>query len=274
MHLSKERESCQTVIEIKDLSSIDETTLLSDIISIDDFDGDHISLESESSHATYSEDMPELSLLLDDDSFSNEQMNEDHIDYISHPAHKINLSLCVDSFQNSSRSNQQRLYYQSIHQSHLGVEDRNGLATETPHMSMWQSQNKIRTELNPSRRAASIKNAHGHESKYIHSIRNDDVLFGRGKKSNNHAGNIFFRQLVSNMVPHYMNCTKVQKMSISKAIVDGIHKKGGRFLTPSPKNPKIWVEVTGKSLRTKASQALRDTYNTQLKQSSTSWLKN
>ena len=58
----------QSINENEDLSSIDERSLLlSDIVSIDDFDVDQVSLGGESTCSRYFEDMIELSLLLDDD---------------------------------------------------------------------------------------------------------------------------------------------------------------------------------------------------------------
>jgi len=97
-------------------------------------------------------------------------------------------------------------------------------------------------------------------NKYIssQSIREEDVLFGRGKKSNNHTGNKYFRELVSRMTPHYRDCSRVQKTALSSSIVNAIHNKGGRFLSPVSCNSNVWVEMTGVALRKKTSQALRD----------------
>jgi len=94
------------------------------------------------------------------------------------------------------------------------------------------------------------------------SIRGQDVLFGRGKKSNNHVGNKFFRELVLNMAKHYKDCSRVQKTAIASSIVDAIHENGGgRFLSPvSSPDGNLWVEMTGLALRKKTSQALRDCY--------------
>lgn len=89
------------------------------------------------------------------------------------------------------------------------------------------------------------------------NIRKKDVLFGRGKRSNNHYGNKYFRELVLSMSLEYKNCSKVKKTALSKRIVDMIHMKGGRFLTAVPDSDS-WVEVKGLALRRKASQALRD----------------
>ena len=92
----------------------------------------------------------------------------------------------------------------------------------------------------------------------IEGIRKDDVLFGRGKRTTNHMGNKYFRELVSCMSPKYKGCSKVQKTSLSNSIVAAIHKKGGRFLSPMPNDCNSWVEMRGLALRRKTSQALRD----------------
>lgn len=89
------------------------------------------------------------------------------------------------------------------------------------------------------------------------SIKKDDVLFGRGKRTTYHPGNIYFRDIVSRMASQYKKCCKVQKTALSNRIVDAIHEKGGRFLTPH-KESGFWVGVTGLCLRRKTSQALRD----------------
>lgn len=88
-------------------------------------------------------------------------------------------------------------------------------------------------------------------------LKTDDVLFGRGKRSNNHFGNVFFRELVLSMSLEYKSCSKIQKTALANSIVDRIHKKGGKFLTLIPASDS-WVEVKGLALRKKASQALRD----------------
>jgi len=91
-----------------------------------------------------------------------------------------------------------------------------------------------------------------------------DVLFGRGKRSNNHVGNLYFRMVVSNMANKYKTCAKLEKTALACDIVKIIHAKGGRFLSPTP-DPELWVEVTGQVLRRKTSQALRDSFSRMLK---------
>jgi len=90
------------------------------------------------------------------------------------------------------------------------------------------------------------------------SINQDDVLFGRGKKSNNHPGNMYFRELVSRMASHYKDCTRKQNTALSHSIVDAIQKKGGKFLSPVSNDSNFWVEMRGVALRKKTSQAMRD----------------
>uniref|UniRef100_A0A7S3Q9T7 DUF6824 domain-containing protein n=1 Tax=Chaetoceros debilis TaxID=122233 RepID=A0A7S3Q9T7_9STRA len=45
-----------------------------------------------------------------------------------------------------------------------------------------------------------------------------DVLFGRGRGVTNHAGNIYFRTLVSQHQPVYVNARKFEKAAIAKSI--------------------------------------------------------
>lgn len=89
-------------------------------------------------------------------------------------------------------------------------------------------------------------------------IRNEDVLFGRGKRAQNHPGNKYYRDVVSEIATQYKKCSKQQKTALSNSIVYTIHNHGGRFLTPLPEHANAWVEVVGLALRKKTSQALRD----------------
>lgn len=96
-----------------------------------------------------------------------------------------------------------------------------------------------------------------HKSISSDRVRKYDVLFGRGKRSNNHWGNKYFRRLVVSMSDEYRRCSKPQKTALSNSIVKKIISKGGKFLSPLP-NSEAWVEVRGLALRKKTSQALRD----------------
>lgn len=98
-----------------------------------------------------------------------------------------------------------------------------------------------------------------HES----TISPNDVLLGRGGGTNRHAGNIFFRDLVSQKQPAYIQARKKEKTVISKSIVATIRKRNGRFM--KQENGQ-WVEVGDLKAAEKASQALREGLNDRMKE--------
>ena len=63
-----------------------------------------------------------------------------------------------------------------------------------------------------------------------HTINENDVLCGRGGGTNNHKGNIKFRQNVSSRQSSYLNAQKAEKKVLAASIVHQIRQKGGRFL--------------------------------------------
>lgn len=87
------------------------------------------------------------------------------------------------------------------------------------------------------------------------SISENDVLFGRGGGTNRHAGNIFFRDLVSEHQPAYVQARKRDKTLIAKSIVAQVRSRNGRFLR---KEDGKWVDVGDKKAAEKTSQALRE----------------
>jgi len=244
MQLFPLQDPLQPIIKNEDLSSIDERSLLSDVVSIDDFDGDQVSLGGESSCSSYSEDMIELSLLLDDDA------NSDNMRQLQGIREQESAQ---PNFTNYPQDNVYPNSFEYLTYMSVCCASNAMRATQTKAYMHRTKKKDTRTCF------------HSRESKIVHFMKHDDVLLGRGKKSNNHAGNIFFRQMISDLVPQYRSCTKVQKTALANKIVALIHKKGGRFLSSSPKNPKLWIEVIGRTLRTKTSQAMRDTYNAQVK---------
>ena len=86
----------------------------------------------------------------------------------------------------------------------------------------------------------------------------NDVLYGRGGRSNNHPGNKRYLKIVADNKIEY-KATKEQeiKTSIAEAIVKDIHKKGGRFLKKEG-GAQSWRVMTFKEAKTKVSQALRE----------------
>lgn len=89
-------------------------------------------------------------------------------------------------------------------------------------------------------------------------INNQDVLLGRGNRANNHLGNIVYRKFVMSVAKQYKHCSRKEKTNLTKKIVNTIHKKGGRFLSPITNDCSKWIEVSAQVSRRKISQALRD----------------
>jgi hypothetical protein len=85
----------------------------------------------------------------------------------------------------------------------------------------------------------------------------DDVLLGRGGRTNNHAGNKRYLTEKEEIQARYTAATKQDKTGISQELVDRVHAWGGRFLELDPSNNQ-WFQVTNIKARKKASQSLRE----------------
>ena len=104
------------------------------------------------------------------------------------------------------------------------------------------------------------------ESHQMHEIEHpgmNDVMCGRGGGTNNHIGNVRFRQLVNGHKLRYLAATKSEKPMVSREVVTiwrGLNPPG-RFLKQNPsedgKSGK-WFDVGDKKAREKASQCLRE----------------
>jgi hypothetical protein len=123
--------------------------------------------------------------------------------------------------------------------------------------------------LDQSRSSRIISTAPPPISIEVNEISQHDVLFGRGGGTNKHAGNVYFRTLVSYQQPVYVKSRKREKTMIAKAIVADIRSKGGRFLrkekyqavnigSSSGSDSDRWVDVGDKKAAEKTSQALRE----------------
>lgn len=82
-----------------------------------------------------------------------------------------------------------------------------------------------------------------------------DVILGRGRKTNNHAGNIRLRIMVEELIEVYKTKSKKEKKEITQRIVLAI-QTNGRFLKESEMFG--WVEVPDEVARIKVSHAFRD----------------
>lgn len=90
-----------------------------------------------------------------------------------------------------------------------------------------------------------------------------DVILGRGRKTNNHAGNIRLRTTVEELSDVYKSSSKKEKTEITQRIVASI-QSNGRFLKESKMYG--WVEVPDEVARIKVSHAFRDSYKVKRKQ--------
>ena len=99
----------------------------------------------------------------------------------------------------------------------------------------------------------------GHERVFIDNIRDSDILCGRGGRSNHHPGNKFYRQVVSDMKHMYRRTeTKTVKTDLSRAIVDHVCTRGGRFVKKDESSDRYYL-LSKAEARKKTSQALRET---------------
>lgn len=85
-------------------------------------------------------------------------------------------------------------------------------------------------------------------------------MLGKGAKSNNHPGNIRFRETVESMKPDYrkQGTSKKGKKKVTIECLKKIHAYGGRFLELVSVNPETWVVVEDNKAREKISQRIRE----------------
>ncbi|KAG7360939.1 hypothetical protein IV203_036038 [Nitzschia inconspicua] len=81
-----------------------------------------------------------------------------------------------------------------------------------------------------------------------------DVLMGRGRSCQEHAGNVRFRYLIEQNLDRYDATPKHLKMQIALEILEDIHQIGGRFLTPCDGG---WEEIDEVAAREKVSSCFR-----------------
>jgi hypothetical protein len=61
-------------------------------------------------------------------------------------------------------------------------------------------------------------------------ITNNDVLLGRGGRTNHHVGNATYRKYKEELQERYLTATKDEKTDIANELVEMIHSRNGRFL--------------------------------------------
>jgi hypothetical protein len=93
---------------------------------------------------------------------------------------------------------------------------------------------------------------------YIDEIDSNDILCGRGGRSNHHRGNKRYRQVVGKMKYMYQQCpAKTLKTDLSRTIVEHCYSYGARFVKFDNACSKYYV-LTKNEARKKTSQALRE----------------
>jgi hypothetical protein len=88
-----------------------------------------------------------------------------------------------------------------------------------------------------------------------------DVLFGRGKTNQEHAGNVLMRKIISEYIPAYRVATKREKGKIPSDVVKRIRDAGGRFLKRDTDHG-WWFQVSDEAAREKISMSFRTTSST------------
>lgn len=102
------------------------------------------------------------------------------------------------------------------------------------------------------------ENDESYTKMYVDTVSNDDVLCGRGGRSNHHVGNKKYRLVVAKMKYMYQKCAaKTMKTDLSRAIVKHCTSYGARFLKLDEANGKYYILSKGEA-RKKTSQALRE----------------
>lgn len=99
----------------------------------------------------------------------------------------------------------------------------------------------------------------------VRSVGNNDVLFGRGRRSYNHPGNESFRSFVAERALAYRaNESKTYRRTAAAKVIAKVQKNDGLFLQPTETVNKdgqlerCWQIVPMPIVMTKVKQALRD----------------
>ena len=83
-----------------------------------------------------------------------------------------------------------------------------------------------------------------------------DVLLGRGKVVQDHAGNIWFRMLLKRDFPEYERLIKFDKNDHAQRIVQEMRDSGARFLRKDTNG--VWEELDDREARVKVSHGFRN----------------
>ncbi|KAG7349175.1 hypothetical protein IV203_011772 [Nitzschia inconspicua] len=166
---------------------------------------------------------------------------------LSHPVPiQNNFSLPVESHEQAYDPKQ------SIEKK-IRMDEATGLASSTPLTSSNQIYSPCAITSNHVNQQLHYIGPSEHGQDYYDVY---DVLSGRGGGTNAHPGNRYFRDLINMNRRTYLKSRKNNKPAISRAIVQAVRAKGGKFLKKC-ETTGLWYEIGDDGAREKTSQALR-----------------
>ena len=93
----------------------------------------------------------------------------------------------------------------------------------------------------------------------ITTVKDADVLSGRGGKTNKHSGNRIYRGIVKENRKLYQEMkSNSHKQLLAESIIATVHQRGGRFLKRVGKDTNTWIELGRDEAIIKTTQALRE----------------
>ena len=128
-------------------------------------------------------------------------------------------------------------------------------STTTPATPVSTERQRVSQRTSLSRQASTERSAGSHRTSTSATITPRDVLFGRGRSTREHDGNLRCAHLVEMHQPEYEHCSKSEKTDLAMRIVFMIKECDGRFLKKDRKTG--WEEVEDTKAREKVSHFFR-----------------
>ena len=120
-----------------------------------------------------------------------------------------------------------------------------GDVVKTKYHSSWLKRRRTKEFWESQHRGESGNDGEEQEFPGIEIPSRKDVLLGRGRPINGHAGNRTLHETIKSFRNEYDTAKgKGTKTSIAQKIVDLVHQSGGRFLKRDDELDGWWVEVT------------------------------
>ena len=85
--------------------------------------------------------------------------------------------------------------------------------------------------------------------------KSSDVLFGKGRSTQEHIGNMRLKSLVDDLLQRYDELNKHEKTDLAAEVVESVKKSSGRFLT---QESGVWIKVHDDFARQKVAQLFRN----------------